>query len=415
MLKKKLEIFNILFEAIPEGVIIVDHNQRITSVNASAEKMFGYSKGELLHEFINILIPVKYQTTHKKHFSYFIKRNNQNYSRRGIYLFGIKKSGEEFPIQFSLNSFKFKNETYIMSLIIDMSKRKKAEEKIDSLKKQLEQKVIQKTAELNKTISQLKKINKNYKKEIRKRIEVETNMKLALKKEKELNDLKTKFLSMVSHEFKTPLSGILTSAILLEKYKLTEQQENRERHLNTITRKVHYLNNILNDFLSMERIDSSNIHYKFSSFNLSKVVNEVVYNANMLLKPGQKINIPHNSDDYIIYQDEKILELILSNLIHNAIKYSPKNTMINLEIEQNTTSIQFLIIDEGIGIPKNDQKFVFNRYFRSENVVNTPGTGIGLNIVKSHVENLDGSITFKSVENKGSVFKVELPLKQPNK
>jgi len=130
----------------------------------------------------------------------------------------------------------------------------------------------------------------------------------------------------------------------------------------------------------------------------------------MLLKNGQKINIPQNISEYTITQDEVILELILSNLIYNAIKYSPENTQIELQVKKQGEFILFIIIDEGIGIPKKDQKFIFNRYFRAENVLNTQGTGIGLNIVKTHLENLGGSITFESEENKGSTFIVKLPL-----
>jgi len=198
--------------------------------------------------------------------------------------------------------------------------------------------------------------------------------------------------------------------MLLDKYKLSNQQDKRDKHIETITQKVHYLNNILNDFLSIESIEASNVNYKFTTFNLSKIVNEVVYNANMLLKNGQKINISTDTNDYVLHQDEKILELILSYLLYNAIKYSLENTTIDLEIYQDTESTIFKFIDEGIGIPEKDQKFIFNRYFRAENVLNIQGTGIGLNIVKSHLENLGGSITFESIEHKGSIFIIKLPL-----
>ena len=238
--------------------------------------------------------------------------------------------------------------------------------------------------------------------------------KKALKKEIELNELKTKFLSLVSHEFKTPLTGILTSAMLLGKYQLTEQQEKRDKHLKTITDKVQYLNNILNDFLSIERLETGKVTYKFSTFPLSKVINEVVYDANMLLKDGQRIKYPLDIDDYIIDFDEKILELTLSNLINNAIKYSGENSTIDLQVYFENDMLTFRIIDQGIGIPEAEQKFIFKRYFRAENALLNQGTGIGLNIVQSHLENLGGSITFTSQENKGSAFVVKIPVTNPN-
>lgn len=404
------EIFNIFFEAIPGGIFIVDQKTNIIAVNTSAEKMFGYEKGELINQSKDILLPKRYLSTHKNQLNYFTNQINNRKNARGMYLFGLTKNNIEFPLEISINSFTIYEKEYLMVLIIDMTIRSETEKKIDSLTIDLSEKVKKGTAELQNTINQLKEVNRNYKKELNRRIEIENKLKVALKKEKELNELKSKFLSLVSHEFKTPLSGILTSAILLEKYQLSEQQDKRDKHLKTITEKVQYLNNVLNDFISLERLDSSNENYKFKTFNLSKVINEVVYNANMLLKSGQRINIPLNTSDYLLYQDEKILELILSILIYNAIKYSPENSEIDLEISKNAKNIVFTIKDQGMGIPKNDQKYVYNRYFRAENALTIQGTGIGLNIVKEHLKNLGGSINFISTENKGSVFFVELPL-----
>ena len=404
------DIFNELFEAIPEGVIITNEEQIIVVANFSAEKMFGYKKCELANQHLSILIPSKYRSNHKAHFSNFLKNNNGRKINHELNLFGVKKNNIEFPVEISLNPFSIQKQNYVFALIIDVTIRKETERKIDNLNLYLEKSIKERTAELNNTIRQLKKVNHNYKTEIKKRIEAENNIKEALKKEQELNELKTKFLSLVSHEFKTPLSGILTSSMLLKKYQLNEQQQNRDKHIEIITQKVHYLNNILNDFLSIERLDSSNVSYKFSTFNLSKIVNEVVYNANLLLKNGQKINVPTNINEFILYQDEKILELILNNLLYNAIKYSLENTTIDLTVFQYKTSIIFKLIDQGVGIPKKDQKHIFNRYFRAENVLNTQGTGIGLNIVKTHLENLGGTISFSSEENVGSEFIVKLPL-----
>lgn len=251
---------------------------------------------------------------------------------------------------------------------------------------------------------------KNYTKRLEEKVELRTRqLEMALEKEKELNELKTKFLSLVSHEFKTPLSGILTSSILLGKYTLEEQQANRDKHIKIIKDKVNYLNTILNDFLSIEKLETGKVNYKFTTFRLSKVLNEVVYNANMLLKEGQQVKYPDNIDDISLVQDEKTIELALSNLVHNAIKYSPEHSDVTITITHSDKDTIFEISDTGIGIPEKDQKNIFNRYFRSENVLTTQGTGIGLNIVKSHIENLGGTISFKSKENVGSTFILTIP------
>ena len=273
----------------------------------------------------------------------------------------------------------------------------------------LEEKVEHRTKEIKNAINDLKIKNIELANENKKRIQAEKEAKKALIKEKELSDLKTKFLSLVSHEFKTPLTGISTSAMLLSKYKLEQQQDKRDKHINIITDKVNFLYNILNDFLSVEKLEKGQVKHIPKVFKLSKVVNEVVYNSNMLLKDGQKISYPADIDGLSLVQDEKILELILLNLVQNAIKYSPENTIIEIDITQDNNTTVFIIKDSGIGIPKKDQKNIFNRYFRAENALSTQGTGIGLNIVKDHLDHLNGSISFESMEGKGSVFTMKLP------
>ena len=410
MFHKNKDIFDILFEAIPEGAIVVNQNQMIIAANTSAEKMFGYNTGELNNQHLMILIPNRFRTSHKGNFNLFIERGETRKIKHSLNLYGIDKNDHEFPLEIGLNPFKVDDDIYVIALMMDVTDIKKTAKKIENLNLHLEKSIFERTAQLNNTITQLKELNVSYKNEIRKKLEAENKIKAALKREKELNELKTKFLSLVSHEFKTPLSGILTSTMLLSKYKLSEQQQKRDKHIKTIANKVHYLDNILNDFLSIERLESNCTNYKFTTFNLSKIVNEVVYNANLLLKNGQKINIPENTDEYILYQDEKFLELALSNIIYNAIKYSPQKTTINLEVSRVKQKVVFKVSDEGIGIPEKEQKFIFNRYFRAENVLNEQGTGIGLNIVKSHLENLGGEIYFKSKVNRGSVFTFELPI-----
>ncbi len=402
MFKKDQDVFNILLGSVSEGVIIVDAQQNIVEANESAEKMFGYGSKELVQLPLNVLIPKNYHAGHGAHFKGFMKQEAQRQMGQGRDIYGAHKDGSIFPVEAGLNPFTLYDKKYVMALVTDISVRKQQEAEIQKLNTELELKVSDRTKELSETISQLEIENI-------KRIEAEKDANIALKREKELNELKTKFLSLVSHEFKTPLSGILTSTILLGKYKLAEQQEKRDKHIKTISDKVHYLNNILNDFLSIEKLETGKVNYTLSTFKLSKVVNEVVYNANMLLKEGQKINYPEHIDAMSLLQDEKIVELTLSNLVHNAIKYSSENTVVDIKITQDEERTTIKVIDDGIGIPEADQKNIFNRYFRAENAVLTQGTGIGLNIVQTHIENLGGTIGFSSEENKGSKFTITIP------
>jgi PAS domain S-box-containing protein len=411
MFQKDQHVFNLLFEAVSEGVIVVDESQNIVATNASVEEMFGYERKELIGKELNILIPKKHLAGHGKHVEGFLHQNVSRKMGVGRDLNGLRKDASVFPLEIGLNPFKFNDRIFVMALVIDVSIRKRQDQQILDLNLQLEEKVVRRTRELINAVDELKAVNTRLEAENKKRIEAELKTQVALKKEIELNELKTKFLSLVSHEFKTPLSGILTSTMLLGKYKLTEQQENRDKHIKTITDRVHYLNNILNDFLSIDKLETGKIKYNYKDFKLSKVINEVVYNSNLLLKEGQRIKYPENIDDMYLFQDEKIVELALSNLVHNALKYSPENTTIDIDVIQDYENTTFIIRDEGIGIPEKDKKNIFNRYFRAENALLTQGTGIGLNIVKTHLENLGGKIKFVSQENVGTQFNITIPNK----
>ncbi|WP_367890574.1 PAS domain-containing sensor histidine kinase [Sinomicrobium kalidii] len=396
------DIFGILLETISEGILVVDGEKKIVATNSPLESMFGYEKDELLGKNMDILIPGQYHHNHNDHFKNYYAKSSKRKMAAGRNLWGIKKDGTELPVEIGLNPFTVYGKKFVVALVMDVTVSRAAENKIRQLNEELEEKVEIRTQELKDSVNQLQK-------EVKRRIEAENKIKNALQKEKELNELKTKFLSMVSHEFKTPLSSILVSATLIGKYTEADQQEKREKHLETIKNKVRYLNNILNDFLSVERIDSGKEKYKFAPFNISKVFNEVIYDANMLLKTGQRINFPEDIDNYMLCQDEKIVELILSNLVRNAVKYSPEHTIIDIGVGQEGAMFVFRVKDRGIGIPEEDQKHIFSRYFRARNAINDQGTGIGLNIVKSHLENLGGEIDFVSEEGKGTTFTVKLP------
>ncbi len=402
MFKKEKDVFNISFGDVSVGIVILDAQQHIIETNESIVRMFGYKTKELHQLHLQVLFSDDYKIQLENQLKGFLNQRLQKQKERNLTIYGAHKSKSMFPVEVSLNIFKLCDKEYIMALVTDISARREQEVKLSNLNAEFEQKILLRTKELNETISQLEHENML-------RVDAEKDTNIAFRKERELNKLKTNFLSLVSHEFKTPLSGILTSTILLRKYNLAEQQEKRDKHIQTITDKVQYLNNILNDFLSLEKLETGNVNYNLSTFELGKVMKEVVSNANILLKKGQTINYPDHIDEISLLQDEKIIELTLSNLIHNAIKYSSENSVIAINVSQDLDITTLEIIDDGIGIPKIDQKNIFNRYFRAENALLTEGTGIGLNISKTHIENLGGSINFESEENKGTTFTISIP------
>jgi PAS domain S-box-containing protein len=402
--KEKMgDVLKVFSEAVSEGIIVVNKDQHIVAANKSANAMFGYKSTELIDQPLSILIPHKYQNSHKNHVSSFSNKSDYRQMGRDRDLYGVKKNGGLFPVEAGLNPFEIFGDKYVMAQIIDVSIRKTQEKQIQDLNLKLEDKIAERTIELNKTVLELKS-------EIYKRKQAEKQIKESLKRERELNELKTKFLSLVSHEFKTPLSVILTSASLIGKYKTGDDQTKREKHINTIINKVKYLNTILIDFLSIEKLESEKAFYNIKNFSLDKLITEVIYDTNMILKDGQKINYPRDLDGITLDSDERILELILFNILNNAIKYSPENTSIDITTYFTNDKLIITIKDHGIGIPKEEQKFIFNRYFRAANALLDQGTGIGLNIAKSHLENLGGTICFESQEDIGSSFTVEIPL-----
>ena len=372
--EKNSNIFNLLSEGISEGIIVVNRKQEIVTNNSSTEEMFGYDKDELIGKTLDCIIPKRYHQNHSNHFSSFMEKSEKRKMGNGRDLSGLRKNGEEFPVEAGLNPFVLYGNTYVMALVTDITDRK-------NYTQNLEQIVQERTKQLTD----------------------------ALEKEKELNELKTRFLSLVSHEFKTPLSSILTSVTLFSKYKDTEQQDKRDKHVNIIKSKVKQLDAILNDFLSVERLESGKVNYSIEEFPLSKLVNEVVYDANMLLKAGQNIRYPDNIDAVLITFDEKTLALALSNLLHNAVKYSSEDSTIKILYKVEKEFLILEVIDEGIGIPEEQHKYIFDRYFRAENALLNQGTGIGLNIAKQHLENLGATLTFESKENIGSTFTIHIP------
>jgi len=232
----------------------------------------------------------------------------------------------------------------------------------------------------------------------------------ALEKERELNSLKSRFVSMASHEFRTPLSTILTSVSLIEKYNETNDKVKSEKHINRIKSSVHNLTNILNDFLSLDRLETGEINVDFEHCQLSELCDNAIENVSGLLKKGQTIITKYDSSAKDVYIDKQLFTNGLLNLLSNAAKYSKQNTSITLTTSFKSNHFSIIVKDEGIGIPINEQKHLFERFFRANNVTNLQGTGLGLNITKKYVELMNGDINFKSTLNKGTTFILTFPI-----
>ncbi|MDP5171155.1 MAG: ATP-binding protein [Bacteroidia bacterium] len=234
---------------------------------------------------------------------------------------------------------------------------------------------------------------------------VEAEIRNALSKEKQLNELKSRFISMASHEFRTPLSAILSSVSLISRYPLTEEQPKRDKHIARIKSNVTNLTGILDDFLSLSKLEEGKVESNPVWFDLPSFVFEVSEEMNGVAKMGQTFEVSH-SGDREVWLDKRLLKNILINLISNATKYSSTPSQIEIMSRVQTGYIVLTVKDHGIGIPEEEQVHLFERFYRANNATNIQGTGLGLNIVQKYVSLMDGSVEFQSKLGEGTTFNV---------
>ncbi|MCJ7465929.1 MAG: PAS domain S-box protein [Maribacter sp.] len=232
----------------------------------------------------------------------------------------------------------------------------------------------------------------------------------ALKVEQELNELKSRFISMASHEFRTPLSAILSSAILIDKQNEPGKETYRSKHVSRIRANVKNLVVILNDFLSLGKLEEGKLVANLQHFDLIQLSKSLLDEMESSKKEGQQIILNATETTLSVYLDPKLVSHILVNLLSNALKYSHEGQEILLKILRKGDTLLLKISDKGIGIPSDEHKNLFDRFFRARNAGTIQGTGLGLHIVKQYTELMGGTVTFKSSLGKGSTFTVRLPL-----
>ena len=237
----------------------------------------------------------------------------------------------------------------------------------------------------------------------------EADLRAALNKEKELSELKSRFVSLASHEFRTPLSTVLSSAYLISKYINTKDNSKREKHVNRIVSSVNQLTDILNDFLSVGKMEEGKIQVHHTNFNIADSIKTITSDFMGLLKSGQKISYEHHGSENVFF-DQGMLRHILSNLCSNAIKFSPEKTIITILSIKNEQGLLISMKDVGMGISEEDFQHLFERFFRGSNVAHIQGTGLGLHIVSKYVELLNGEITCTSKLGEGTEFIINFKL-----
>lgn len=242
----------------------------------------------------------------------------------------------------------------------------------------------------------------------RKRAEIE--LQNALSQERELNQLKSDFVSLVSHEFRTPLEIILSSTDNLQRYHDRLAAEKREQLLSTIHKSVRRMARMMEEVLVLGRLESDRMVYQPAIFDLRSFCQRVCDEIESATGRHASIRLSIQREAYEALGDENLLRHIFTNLLSNAVKYSPPDRTIHFKIERVGDQGKCQVVDEGCGIPEADQKRLFQAFHRGSNVRQVPGTGLGLLIVRRCVDLHQGEIEFRSVENEGTTFTVTLPL-----
>lgn len=389
-----------LFENATEGILVSDEQGRVVDANPAACRLFGYSAEEFVALHISDLIPRRYAFNHGHQHAQYMKAPSPRTMGSGRDLHALRKDGSEFPVEISLSPFRSGDAVLVMAFIIDITQRKEAEDKLKNYSIELEQEVENRTLILSEAIQELE--------------QTKADLHDALIKEKELNDLKSRFVSMVSHEFRTPLATILSSLALVRKYGEINDAAKQDKHLDRIRTAVNNLTDMLNDVLSLSKLEEGRVLVTPEPVSIPAFVTEQVQDLQPVAPAGQEISYTHEGSDEPVLTDRKILRHILFNLLSNALKFSPEKTPVELYTRLSENRLEITVRDHGIGIAEEDQRHLFERFFRAQNAVNIQGTGLGLNIVSRYVELLQGTITLRSQLGQGTEFILHLPIPAPN-
>ena len=410
---KRLEA---IINTATDGIITIDDQGIIETINPAAARLFAYNPKDVIGEKINILMPAPYRQEHDGYMHQYHRTGKAKIIGIGREVEGQRSDGTVFPFRLAVSEMRIDNRRLYTGIVHDLSDIKAAERRIIELNRALEEKVAQRTEDLANAVDQLLSTNQLLKQEIEERQAIENQLREnevelqeALTKEQELGALKSRFVSMASHEFRTPLSTILSSVELVEMYQTEEQHPKRLKHINRIKAAVGNLNDILNDFLSLSKLEEGRLGAIKEEVELGPFLLQLEDEVSMLLKTGQVLDFTHVTNEWIIQTDPKILRNILLNLLSNASKYSTEDTTIHLKVLKAEDAYHFEVEDHGMGIPVEDQKHLFTRFFRAHNVENIKGTGLGLHIVQRYLDLLNGTIEFTSELGAGSTFRIQLP------
>lgn len=385
-----------IFDSVLTGIVVVDLSiNKIVRVNPAACLLIGLDESNIIGRQITNFFP----------FTDYTKFNDNDNSQKLVYYDSelIIKDGDKIEILRNTTKLKLNNRILVTESFVDVSKIKEAEKTLTEANQLLEIKVRERTEDLQIFVQKLKS-------EIQEREKAEIELRKMYEQQKELSELKTRFVSMVSHEFRTPLTIIKSSAQMISKFEKNISAIDKLYYLERIIKSVDNLTDLIENVVFIGQTDAKKLSLLKRDFNLNALINNLVLD----FKNGVNYerNFIINLDESLakVNSDEKLVHIILSNLLSNAAKYSSIEYDIVISGEKTENNLILSVQDYGIGIPEEEQNKIFDLFFRAGNVNTISGTGLGLTVVKESVSKLGGWIEMKSKLNCGTLFKVFIPL-----
>ncbi|MBZ0316568.1 MAG: PAS domain S-box protein [Anaerolineae bacterium] len=361
-LRESEQRFRMFIEAAPLAAIVSDHDGKIVLVNEAGAQLLGYGRNELVGQPIEVLVPDEARPNHPKCDALF-EALKPIHHQQVLELRAQRKDGTTFPVEIQLSQIETQPAPMVMSLIIDLTERKEAE----------------------------------------------LALKQALAHEKELGDLKSRFVSMASHEFRTPLAAIMATTETLTLYRDKMNPAQIDARLEKIRQQINHMKDIMEEVLELARIQAGHAEFKPSMSHFDALCEEIIEEFDS--QAGYRGRMVYTCDQPPIeaFFDRRLARQIISNLVSNALKYSPETKPVHIQLRNEAHQLVLTVADEGIGIPPEDLKHLFEPFHRASNVGTISGTGLGLSITKQAVDLHGGTIIPASVEGRGTTFTVTLP------
>jgi PAS domain S-box-containing protein len=361
-LRDSEERTRLIIETANDAVATLSDGGAVTAWNSQAERMFGWQREDALGHALSELILPRRSRADFDALAQALVRAGPPSAQHGEWV-AMRRDGSEFDVELSIWPVTSGSKIILSAFIRDITARKRAEEEIHQ----------------------------------------------ALEKERELSELKSRFVSMASHEFRTPLATIMSSAELLDDYLDQLPAAERIELLGMIKSAVQRMTGVIDQVLTIGRADAERVQFQPRPIDLTHLIEEIAQEIRRNLSAGQTLEVHNHHGGGLARLDEKLVRHILTNLISNAVKYSPQGGRIWLKVEAQGENVHFVVSDQGIGIPLEDQPRLFESFHRGRNVGNLSGTGLGLAIVKRSVDLHRGSISFDSEVGRGTTFRVLLP------